>query len=108
VFLKVSPIKGVMQFGKKGKLSPQYVSTYSVLRRVGNVVYDLELPYSLSSILPVFYVCILRKCMSNPSQIVLIKDIGISDSLFYEEVLVEIFDRQLCWLRTKDMALVRV
>ena len=41
VFLKVSPTKGVMQFGKKGKLSPRYVGPYEILHSVGNVAYDL-------------------------------------------------------------------
>ncbi|KAH0665088.1 hypothetical protein KY285_026294 [Solanum tuberosum] len=44
VYLKVSPMKGVMRFGKKGKLSPRYIFPYRISKRVGNVAYELELP----------------------------------------------------------------
>ena len=77
VFLKVSPMKGVMRFWIMGKLNPRYVSPYVVLRRVGNVSYKLDLPSSLSFIHPVFHVSMLRKCMGDPPQIVPIKDIDI-------------------------------
>ena len=40
VFLKVSPMKGVMKFGKKGKLSPRYVGPYKILKRIGKVAYE--------------------------------------------------------------------
>lgn len=55
-------------------------------------MYEMDLPSSLSSIHLVFYVSMLRKCLSDSSQILPIKDIGILDSLSYEEVLVEILD----------------
>ena len=54
VFVKVSPMKGVMRFGKKGKLSPRYVGPYKILKRVGKVAYELELPAELAAIHPVF------------------------------------------------------
>ena len=79
VFLKVSPIKRVMQFGKKGKLSPRYMGPYMILRRVGDIAYELEFPSSLSYIYPVFHVSTLRKCIGDPLQIMPIKDIGILD-----------------------------
>ena len=44
VYLKISPIKGVVRFGKKGKFSPRYVGTYEILQRVGKVAYQLKLP----------------------------------------------------------------
>ena len=44
VFLKVSPMKGIMRFGKKGKLSPCYIGPYRILRRIGQLAYELELP----------------------------------------------------------------
>ena len=65
VFLKLSPMKGVMWFGKKMKLSPQYVGSYKILRKLGNVAYELELPSSLSSVHLVFYVSMLKKCIGD-------------------------------------------
>ncbi|WMV10667.1 hypothetical protein MTR67_004052 [Solanum verrucosum] len=53
VYLKVSPMKDVMRFGKKGKLSPRYIVPYRILKRVGNVAYELELPQELATVHPI-------------------------------------------------------
>ena len=98
MFLKVSSMKGVIRFGKKGKLSPQYVGSYLVLRRVGNVAYELELPSSMSFIHSVFHLSMLRKCVGYSSLVVPLEDNGISDSLYYEEVPMRILDWQVRWL----------
>ena len=66
VYLKISPIKGVMRFKKKGKLIPQYVSPYEVLQRVDKVKYELKLPIELASVHPAFHVFMLKKCIGNP------------------------------------------
>uniref|UniRef100_A0A1S3WXM6 Tf2-1-like SH3-like domain-containing protein n=1 Tax=Nicotiana tabacum TaxID=4097 RepID=A0A1S3WXM6_TOBAC len=55
VFLKVSPMKGVMRFGKKGKLSPRYVGPYKIIRRIGRVAYELDLLLELEAVHPVFH-----------------------------------------------------
>ena len=58
VYLKVSPIKGVIKFGKKGKLSPRYVGPYPIAKRIGNVACELEIPQELAAVLSVFsYLC---------------------------------------------------
>ncbi|PHT40681.1 Serine/threonine-protein kinase tricorner [Capsicum baccatum] len=79
-------MKRVMRFRKKRKLIPHYVGLYLVLNRLGNVPYELYLPLSLSSIYPIFHVSILKKCVGDPSLVVPIESIGISDFLSYEEV----------------------
>ncbi|XP_049368391.1 uncharacterized protein LOC125833287 [Solanum verrucosum] len=61
VLLKVSPIKGVMRFGKKGNLSPQYIGPFEILDCVGPVVYRLALPPSLSEVHLLFHVSMLKK-----------------------------------------------
>ena len=61
VFLKVSPMKGVMRFGKKGKLSPRYIGPFKILSRFIKVAYELKLPSNLASIHPVFHVSLLKK-----------------------------------------------
>ena len=74
VFLKVSPMKGVMRFGKKGKLSPRYIGPYEIVRKIGKVAYELDLPPDLESVHPVFHVSMLRKCVGDPTRIVPVND----------------------------------
>ena len=61
VFLKVSPMKGVMMFGKKGKLAPRYIGPFEIRSKIGEVAYRLVIPPKLSRIHPVFYMSMLRK-----------------------------------------------
>ncbi|XP_069145663.1 uncharacterized protein [Solanum lycopersicum] len=62
VYLKISPMKGVMRFGRKGKLITRYVWPYVILQRVGEVAYELALPVDLAVVHPVFHVSMLKKC----------------------------------------------
>ncbi|GKF99542.1 putative reverse transcriptase domain-containing protein, partial [Tanacetum coccineum] len=63
VMLKVSPWKGVVRFGKRGKLNPRYVGPFRrVLAKVGKVAYKLELPQELSRVHHTFHVSNLKKC----------------------------------------------
>ncbi|WMV08170.1 hypothetical protein MTR67_001555 [Solanum verrucosum] len=88
-------MKGVMIFGNKGKLSPQYVGPYLILRRVGKVSYELEMPNELASMHLVFHVSMLRKCVGDPTSIVPLEGLGVKEKLSYEEVPVELLDRQV-------------
>ncbi|XP_075112365.1 uncharacterized protein LOC142182208 [Nicotiana tabacum] len=97
-----------MRFGKKGKLSPRYVGPYKIIRRIGRVAYELDLPSELGAVHPVFYVSMLRKCIGDPSRITLIEDIHIAEDLSYAEVPVAILDRQVRKLQTKEVASVKV
>src|SRR5687767_9069646 len=108
VYLKISPMKGVMRFGKKGKLSPRYIGPYKILRRVGKVAYELDLPNDLAMVHPVFHVSLLRKFISDKNTIVPLQDVTIEENLSYEEVPVEILDRQVKRLRKKEIASVKV
>uniref|UniRef100_A0A1U7WVA1 Uncharacterized protein LOC104227932 n=1 Tax=Nicotiana sylvestris TaxID=4096 RepID=A0A1U7WVA1_NICSY len=84
-----------MRFGKKGKLSPKYVGPYNIIRRIGRVAYELDLPSKLGAVHPVFHVSMLRKCIGDPSRITPIEDIHIAEDLSYAEVPVAILDRQV-------------
>ena len=95
VFLKVSPMKGVMRFGKKGKISPRYVGPYKILKRVGKVAYELELPAELPAVHPVFHISFLKKCVSDSASIVPLESLVVKDSFSYKEVPVEILDHQI-------------
>ncbi|XP_069143422.1 uncharacterized protein [Solanum lycopersicum] len=77
VYLKISPMKGVMRFGRKGKLSLMYVGPYEILQRVGEVAYELALPTELSSVHPDFYVSILKKCLGDPALILSVEGLRL-------------------------------
>ncbi|KAH0695075.1 hypothetical protein KY285_022172 [Solanum tuberosum] len=108
VYLKVSPMKGVMRFGKKGKLSPQYIGPYPIAKRIGDVAYELELPHELAAVYPVFNISMLKNCIGDPSLILPTESVRIKDGLSYEEIPVQILDRQVRRLRTKEVASVKV
>ncbi|CAM8974645.1 unnamed protein product [Rhodiola kirilowii] len=108
VFLRISPTKGVMRFGKNGKLSPRYIGPFEILERVGNVAYRLALPPTLSSVHPVFHVSMLRKYISDHSHVLEYERLQMGDSLSYEEQPVAILDRQVKRLRNKEIASVKV
>ena len=70
VFLKVMPKRGVVRFGRHGKLSPRFIGPFEILERVGTVVYRLALPPSMSGVHEVFHVFILRKYTPDPAHVV--------------------------------------
>ncbi|WMV37690.1 hypothetical protein MTR67_031075 [Solanum verrucosum] len=104
VYLKISPMKRVIRFGKNGKLSPHYVGTYQILRRFNKVAYELDLPSELASMHPVFYVLLLKKCISDPTLVVPLESVGVKESLSYEGIPNEILDHQVWKLRNKEVA----
>ncbi|KAH0784218.1 hypothetical protein KY290_003816 [Solanum tuberosum] len=93
VFLKVSTTNRVMRFGKKGKLSPRYVGPYQILKRIGKVSYELELPTDLAAVHPLFHTSLLTKCVGDPTSVLPLESVDVKDSLSYENVLGEILDR---------------
>ncbi|XP_017972512.1 PREDICTED: uncharacterized protein LOC108661134 [Theobroma cacao] len=97
-----------MRFDKKGKLSPRYVGPFEILEKVGAMAYHLALPPDLSNIHLLFHVLMLRKYNPNPSHVIQYETIQLRDDLTYEEQPVDILDRQVKKLRSKDVALVKV
>ena len=108
VFLKVSPSKGIVRFGKKGKLSPRYIGPFEILDRVGAVAYRLALPPNLSNVHNVFHVSMLRRYISDPSHILAYEPLDVREDLTYVEQPVQILDRRDQVLRTKVIPLVKV
>ncbi|XP_057975433.1 uncharacterized protein LOC131162844 [Malania oleifera] len=108
VFLKIAPMKGVMRFGRKGKLSPRFIGPFEILDKVGLVAYRLALPPVLSRIHNVFHVAMLRKYVPDPSHVINYDELEISDSLGYEEVPVQILDRKVQELRNRTIPQVKV
>ncbi|KAM1280645.1 hypothetical protein TB1_020810 [Malus domestica] len=108
VFLKLSPWKGVVRFGKKGKLSPRYIGPYMITERVGEVAYRLELPPELSKVHDVFHVSMLRHYVSDPSHMIPFQPLEINSDLTCEEELVTLLDWKDKELRNKTICLVKV
>ena len=75
VFLKVLPWRKILQFGKKGKLSPRFIGPYEILERIGPMVYSLALPSELAKLHNVFHVSMLRRYRYDESHIILVQDI---------------------------------
>ncbi|WMV32219.1 hypothetical protein MTR67_025604 [Solanum verrucosum] len=88
-------MKGVMRFGKNGKLSPKYEGRYRILKRIGKVAYELNFPTDLAAVHPVFHISLLKKCVGDPASIVPLESVSMKDSLSYEDVQLEILDRQV-------------
>ncbi|GKA96701.1 retrovirus-related pol polyprotein from transposon TNT 1-94 [Tanacetum coccineum] len=95
VMLKVSPWKGVVRFGKWGKLNPRYVGPFKVLEKVGAVAYKLELPQELSRVHNTFHVSNLKKCYADEPLAVPLDGLHIDDKLHFVEEPVEIMDREV-------------
>ena len=70
IFLKVTPKRGVVRFGKRGTLSPRFIGPFEILERIGVVAYRLALPPGMSGVHEVFHVSMLRKYTSDPAHVV--------------------------------------
>ncbi|GKA88285.1 reverse transcriptase domain-containing protein, partial [Tanacetum coccineum] len=108
VMLKVSPWKGVIRFGKKGKLAPRYVGPFEILERIGLVAYRLRLPEELSGVHDTFHVSNLKKCLADASLHVPLDEIKVDKTLRFVEEPVEIMDREVKSLKRSKIALVKV
>nr|GEW59305.1 reverse transcriptase domain-containing protein [Tanacetum cinerariifolium] len=108
VILKVSPWKGVVRFGKRGKWNPRYVGPFKVLERVGDVAYNLDLPEELSRVHNTFHVSNLKKCHANEPLAVLLDELHFDDKLHFVEEPVEIVDREVKRLKQSRIPLIKV
>ena len=108
VFLKVSPWKKILRFGRKGKLSPRFIGPYEILERVGPVAYRLALPLELAKLHDVFHVSMLRRYRSDPSHILPVQDIQVQEDFTFDEEPKAILDREIRQLRNKQVPLVKV
>ncbi|XP_049365850.1 uncharacterized protein LOC125830721 [Solanum verrucosum] len=108
VFLKVSPWKKIMRFGKKGKLSPRFIGPYEILERIRPVAYKLALPLELEKIHNVFHVFMLRRYRYDPSHVRLVESIEVNPDLTYNKEPIRIEAREVNKLRNKRIPLVKV
>ena len=108
VFLKVMPKRGVVRFGKRGKLSPRFIEPFEILERVGTVAYRLALPTNMIGVHEVFHASMLRKYTPDPTHVVDWGQIEVDTDGTFEEGLVCIIDSRDQVLRRKTVRLVRV
>ncbi|GJS27533.1 putative reverse transcriptase domain-containing protein [Tanacetum coccineum] len=108
VMLKVSPWKGVIRFGKRGKLNPRYIGPFKVLAKVGTIAYRLELPHQLSKVHSTFHVSNLKKCLSDEPLEIPLDEIHIDDKLQFVEEPVEIMDREVKQLKQSRIPIIKV
>ncbi|GJT05900.1 putative reverse transcriptase domain-containing protein [Tanacetum coccineum] len=108
VLLKVLPWKGVIRFGKKGKLAPRYVGPFEILERIGPVAYRLRLPKELSEVHNTFHVSNLKKCLADANLHVPLDEIKIDKTLHFVEEPVEIMDHEVKTLKRSKISIVKV
>ncbi|XP_073291006.1 uncharacterized protein [Primulina huaijiensis] len=108
VFMKVTPMKGVMRFEKKVKLSPRFIGPFEILERVGTLAYRVSLPPNLAGVHNVFHVSMMRKYMTNPSHVLNYEPLQLTSHLLFEEKPTQILDRQEMRFRNKLIQMVKV
>ncbi|GJW06191.1 putative reverse transcriptase domain-containing protein [Tanacetum coccineum] len=108
VLLKVFPWKGVVRFGKKGKLAPRYVGPFEIVECVGPVAYRLKLPQELSCVHDTFHVSNLKKSLAEPDVQVPFDEIEIDENLRFVEESIEIVERDVKKLKRRKIPLVKV
>ena len=108
VFLKVMPIKGLVRFGKRGKLALRYIGPFEILERVGTIAYRLALPPSLSGVHEVFQVSMLRKYTPDPTHVVDWREIIVDTDGTFEEGPMSFLDSRDQVLRRKIVHLIKV
>ncbi|GJW68700.1 putative reverse transcriptase domain-containing protein [Tanacetum coccineum] len=94
--------------GRKGKLAPQYVGPFEIMKRVGSVAYRLRLPQELSSIHDMFHMSNLKKCLADASLQVSLEEIEIDEKLRFVKEPIEIVDREVKKLKQKRFPIVKV
>ena len=108
VFLKVSPMKGVIRIGNKNKLDPRYVGPFEILNKIGTVAYRLALPPEMDRIHNVFHVSQLRKYVPDPSNVISYQPLQLQEDMTYVEKPIQIIDRKVKQFRNKKITLVKV
>ncbi|GKA37520.1 hypothetical protein Tco_0724085 [Tanacetum coccineum] len=106
--LKVAPWKGVVRFGKKGKLAPRFVGHFEITKRIGKVAYRLRLLQELNNVHDTFHVSNLKKCLADPTLQIPLEEIKVDERLNFVEEPMEILEREFKKLKRSRIAIVKV
>ncbi|GJX95622.1 putative reverse transcriptase domain-containing protein [Tanacetum coccineum] len=104
----LSPCKGVVCFGKKGKLTPRFVRPFEIVEKVGPVAYRLDLPEELNGVHDTFHMSNLKKCLADPILQVPLDEIRVDAKLNFIEEPMEILEREFKKLKCSMIAIVKV
>jgi ribosomal protein L21E len=108
VYLKVTPIRGMRRFKVMGKLSPRFIGTFLILKRVGEVAYQLELPDHLVDVHDVFHVSQLKKRLGVHEEQLPMEDLSVQEDLTYTEYPIKILDTLTRVTRSKVIKIHKV
>ena len=108
VFLRISPMKGVIRISKRNKLDPRFIGPFEILKRIGPLAYRLALPPEIEKIHNVFHVSQLRKYIPDPSHVLSYSPLQLQEDLSYTVEPVQVLDRKEKQLRNKAIPLVKV
>ncbi|GKB69765.1 putative reverse transcriptase domain-containing protein [Tanacetum coccineum] len=108
VMLKVSPWKGVIRFGKQGKLNLRYIGPFKIIAKIGTVAYCLELPERLSRVHSMFHVSKLKKCNADEPLAIPLGEIQVDDKLHFVEEPVKIMDHEVKRLKQSRIPIVKL
>ena len=108
MFLKISPARGTLRFGEKGKLALKYVGPFKIKSRISDVAYKLQLPPELSGVHDVFHVSMLKKYVEDPAHVLHYQPLDIQPDASYIARLVAIIDTKEQVLRTRTIHRVKV
>ena len=101
-------MKGVVHFGKRGKLSPRYIGPFEILSRVGSSAYQLALTMPLSVVYNVFLISMFRKYVPDESHVLDFTELGVAPDLIIVECLVALLDQEERVLRNRTIPFMKV
>ncbi|GJS74813.1 putative reverse transcriptase domain-containing protein [Tanacetum coccineum] len=101
-------LKGVIRFGKRGKLSPRYIRPFKIIERIGPVAYKLEFPDKLRGIHNTFHVSNIKKCLADENLVIPLEEIQLDDKLHFIKESVDIMDREVKQLKQSWIPIVKI
>jgi RNA recognition motif-containing protein len=108
IYLKVSPMRGLMRFQVRGKLAPRFIEPFKILKWKGDVAYQLELPPQLSMVHDVFHMSQLKKCLHVPEEQVPLEDLVMGENIAYQEYPIKILEMSERVTRNRTIKMCKV